>query len=138
MSLESKVNTMKRNFWIVILLVVALLILISGIVLLTTNKDEKNGVTSLSSEDKANLLQDLSGVDEPELTVDEKEKYRQIAALKKRLPLTEHGFEISYDYKLDMYVVDFGFESNLSEQEFWSWISDQGYSLIPRDSFLVK
>lgn len=61
----------------------------------------------------------------------------QKQALKKRLPLTENGFTITYDYQSDIFTVALSEPKQNNKSIFEDWLK-KNYSLIPLNKFLFK
>lgn len=62
---------------------------------------------------------------------------QQKQALKKKTPLTETGFTITYDYQTDVFVVTLSEPKQDNRSVFAQWLK-QNYSLIPINKFSFK
>lgn len=62
---------------------------------------------------------------------------QQKQALKKKVPLTENGFIITYDYGTDLFVVTLSEPTETNRLVFEQWLK-QNYSLIPLTKFTIK
>lgn len=58
-------------------------------------------------------------------------------ALKKKTPLTETGFTITYDYQTDLFIVTLSEPKQANRMAFEQWLK-QNYSLIPINKFSFK
>lgn len=58
-------------------------------------------------------------------------------ALKKKMPMSETGFTITYDYQSDLFVVTLSEPKNTNRSAFEQWLK-QNYSLIPLNKFSIK
>lgn len=60
---------------------------------------------------------------------------KQKQALKKKTPITENGFTITYDYQTDLFVVTLSEPKQENKTAFEQWLK-QNYPLIPLSKFL--
>ncbi|MBI3366182.1 hypothetical protein HY041_00965 [Candidatus Roizmanbacteria bacterium] len=93
-------------------------------------------VVSQSAEKKINITPRFTGVNEdiPEPTLN---AAMQKQALKKKTPLSENGFVITYDYQSDNFIVALSEPKQDNKQVFEQWLK-QNYPLIPLNKFLFK
>lgn len=62
---------------------------------------------------------------------------KQKQALKKKTPLAESGFTVTYDYGTDLFVVTLSEPKQENRIAFEQWL-EQNYSLIPLSKFSFK
>ena len=85
---------------------------------------------------KINITPRFTGVNEdipqPTLSI-----AMQKQALKKKTPLTENGFVVTYDYQSDNFVVTLSEPKQDNKKVFEQWLK-QNYSLLTLNKFLFK
>ena len=61
-----------------------------------------------------------------------------IGSLRDKTPITTAAFTISYDYKIDKFVVSIKDKTSANRQVFLKWIDDAGYTQVPSQYFVFQ
>lgn len=101
-----------------------------------SQKEEKN---QQQPEKATNwqMIPDFTGVSNPPMTDDEKNKNDEAFALRENLPFENESFSIDFDYGEYIFVVNIKEPKKENQQKFFQWLKDN-YPHLDADQFLLK
>jgi len=78
-----------------------------------------------------------SGVLDQELTATEKKLAEQKQALRKKIPLVDKDFKVTFDYSQDKFIVALNSPKESTKKTFTQWL-EKNYPSIPIDRFIIN
>lgn len=83
------------------------------------------------------IIPDFSGVSNPPMTQEEKNKNDQAFNLRERLPFENESFSIDFDYGEYIFVVNIKEPKEENQEKFFQWLKDN-YPHLDINQFLLK
>lgn len=143
-------NMFNLNIKIYIILLTILGILVVAVILFSSQKKQPVTISQLEINPTPTRFIPLSTISPTKIVITPRftganvnipssllNAAKQKQALKKKTPLTENGFVVTYDYQSDLFIVTLSDPKETNRSIFEQWLK-QNYSLIPISKFVLK